>query len=119
MTAQTITAIVTMLVGAVNSQKHLFPKTVITDPALNPYMIYENYNEDGKKPLLSDISSQALKITSPDQCWGPNFEMFEQLQSPEWQLCETDSSTANEKDLYVCQTENPGMVFKRWKKNNV
>ena len=46
--AYKITAIVAMLVGAVHSQDHLAPKNLITDPALNPYMIYENYELNGK-----------------------------------------------------------------------
>lgn len=50
-----------------------------TPDADNPFMSYAT--------SFSTINNYARSITSPLQCFGDNLEVFDQLQSPEWQLC--------------------------------
>ena len=54
--------------------------------------------------------------------------MFEQLQSPEWQLCEVtlteNPSTGELMDeeatyLHMCSTDDPGLIHLRWNQNDV
>lgn len=47
------------------------------------------------------------------QCFGQNFEVFEQLQSPEWQLCEAEDK------LHICATDAPTGLTLYWKGDGV
>ena len=73
-------------------------------------------------PQVADVkTSYARQIAvngmtskdSPMECFGEDFEMFEQLQSPEWQLCQVDDK------LHVCATDGPDELLLFWMKNNV
>ena len=44
---------------------------------------------------ISKIEDYAQLIQSPQDCYGPNLEFFEQLQSPEWQLCEIEAERSS------------------------
>lgn len=46
----------------------------------------------------------ARKIRSPQECYGTNFEVFNQLKSPEWQLCEVGDT------LHMCTSDSPGVI---------
>lgn len=51
---------------------------------------------------------------APMECFGENFEMYEQLQSPEWQICKNNAD-----ELHVCATDPPSEVLLFWRKNLV
>ena len=98
----------------------------IGPPKENPYMEYTD-------PLAS-LSKFALPIKNPNECFGANFEIFDQLTSPEWQLCQTEGKvkkTRFDSDgipeeyevdgdlLHMCSTERPDQLLLRLVINDV
>ena len=65
------------------------------------------------------LSKYAIQITEPWQCFGDDFITFEQLTSPEWQLCATTDEKSGEELTYMCTTDNPSKVLMRLKINDV
>ena len=49
----------------------------------------------------------AKRIWESKECYGENMEVFEQLMSPEWQLC---SSPSDENIVHICSTRDPGVI---------
>ena len=70
-TLRTVTALVAMAAAA-----EMAEEKVIGPPENNPYMDYTT-------PSMS-VNSFALPIKNPNECFGSNFEIFDQLTSPEW-----------------------------------
>ena len=98
---------------------------VIGPPENNPYMDYTT-------PSMS-VNSFALPIKNPNECFGSNFEIFDQLTSPEWQLCHTEGKkeikrlengvqVTEEVDtdlLTMCASESPSDILLRLVINSV
>ena len=69
--------------------------------------------------MYSDASAFARYIGSPNECFGDNFEVYEQLMSPEWQLCEVYDVDNEVTHLHMCSTESPSELLLRWEINDV
>ena len=59
-----------------------------------------------------------MQIKQPQMCFGEDFITFEQLTSPEWQLCATEDDDGNEL-TYICVTDSPSEVLMKLEVNDV
>ena len=98
-------------------------------PENDPYLSDET--AEGYAPLHTKYR-YAKPITQPSECFGDDFEVWEQLQSPEWQLCQvsenidypdpenpSETKSTSVTRLHVCSTENPTEILLRWGVNEV
>ena len=67
----------------------------------------------------SRLSKFAIEMTEPKMCFGEDFITFEQLTSPEWQLCQTDDPVSGNQVTYMCVTDNPSEILMRLEINDV
>ncbi len=57
-----------------------------------PYYVDENSTDPKYQAQIDDVSlfyAKEISPTNPMECFGENFEVFDQLESPEWQICRT------------------------------
>ena len=79
----------------------------------NPYFKFE-------QPFFAQrLDRYAKKISKPADCFGEDFIIWDQLTSPEWQLCVTEDPDTKEELTYMCTTDCPSSVEMRFDVNNV
>mmetsp|Transcript_12396 Transcript_12396/g.15820 ORF Transcript_12396/g.15820 Transcript_12396/m.15820 type:complete len:231 (-) Transcript_12396:709-1401(-) len=85
------------------------------DPKYTPYYVKEAGNAS-YSAQISDVAkyyAKPIDPNNPGECFGENFEVYEQLQSPEWQLCQVGGQ------MHICATDSPSDLLLFWMKNDV
>ena len=120
----------------------LLPATITTTLAKSQSEAIENIKDPpvDENPYMLDaqvygqsLSKYAKKINEPAECFGEDFITFEQLTSPEWQLCATQEENENEDEdggedekedekeefTYMCTTDSPSRILRHLVVNDV
>ena len=111
-------------------------KISIVHASYDPYYVEENasYQPQIAEAEMIKYYAKPISTDDPMQCFGQNFEIFDQLQSPEWQLCKREfkkddiiknlngvdtTLTQDTNYMHICATDSPTELLLFFNNNDV